>query len=152
MQERQRLYRSRSASAILYRTIAKAPTGSRPAWFDFEKDVAAVLSKMGLRVVHQAASRNGDGGVDIYAHDEAEDRVWAVQCKCYASARKVGPSVVRELAGSLYRYPAGTCGMIVTTSSFTPVALEEAVALNVKTIDGLQFVALATGKLAQGFQ
>ena len=140
---RQRLYRSRSASAILYRTLTKAPTGSRPAWFDFEKDVAVALSKMSFRVVHQAASRNGDGGVDIYAHDEVNDHVWAVQCKCYATARKVGPDVVRELAGSLHRYPEGTRGMIVTTSSYTPTALEEAAALNIKTIDGPQFVALA---------
>lgn len=147
--ERQRLYRSRSASAILYRTLAKAPHGSRPAWFDFEKDVAAVLTQLGLRVVHQAASRNGDGGVDIYAHDETEDRVWAVQCKCYASARKVGPDVVREIAGSLHRYPEGTRGMIVTTSSFTPGALEEAVALNVKTINGSQFLALGKGTLTR---
>lgn len=143
VQERQRLYRSRSASAILYHTLEKAPSGSRPAWFDFEKDVAAALFQMGLRVVHQAASRNGDGGVDIYAHDEAEDRVWAIQCKCYAPARKVGPDVVRELFGSLHRYPEGTRGMIVTTSSFTAGALEEAVALNVKTMDGLQFIALS---------
>ena len=150
-QERQRLYRSRSASAILYRALAKAPSGSRPAWFDFEKDVAAVLSQMGLRIIHQAASRNGDGGVDIYAHDEAEDRVWAVQCKCYASAQKVGPDVVRELAGSLHRYPEGTRGMIVTTSSFTAGALEEAAVLNIKTIDGLQFIALGkkAGKIAE---
>ncbi|MFZ1546782.1 MAG: restriction endonuclease [Candidatus Nitrotoga sp.] len=147
--ERQRLYRSRSASAILYRALAKAPFGSRPAWFDFEKDVATVLSQMGLRVVHQAASRNGDGGVDIYAHDETEDIVWAIQCKCYASARKVGPDVVRELAGSLHRYPEGTCGMIVTTSSFTPGAIEEAVALNIKTIDGSQFIALGNGTITR---
>jgi restriction endonuclease Mrr len=98
---------------------------------------------MSFRVVHQAASRNGDGGVDIYAHDEVNDHVWAVQCKCYATARKVGPDVVRELAGSLHRYPEGTRGMIVTTSSYTPTALEEAAALNIKTIDGPQFVALA---------
>lgn len=147
--ERQRLYRSRSASAILYRALSKAPSGSRPAWFDFEKDVAAVLSQMGLRVVHQAASRNGDGGVDIYAHDEAEDLVWAIQCKCYASARKVGPEVVRELAGSLHRYPEGTRGMIVTTSTFTPGAIEESVALNVKTIDGSQFLALGKSTLTK---
>jgi hypothetical protein len=145
--ERQRLFRSRSASAILYHTVAKAPIGSRPAWFDFEKDVAAMLSQLGLRVVHQAASRNGDGGVDIYAHDEVEDLVWAVQCKCYASARKIGPDVVRALAGSLHRYPAGTRGMIVTTSSFTSIALAEAVTLNIKTLDGLQFVALAKSTL-----
>lgn len=146
--ERQRLYRSRSVSAILYQTLAETPPGSRPAWFEFEKDVAAALSQMGLKVVHQAASRNGDGGVDIYAYDEGEDCAWAVQCKCYAPARKVGPDVVRELAGSLHRYPAGTRGLIVTTSAFTPNAMEESRALNVKTVNGLQFAALVGGQQA----
>jgi hypothetical protein len=140
--ERQRIYRSRSASAILYRVLTKAPLGSRPAWFDFEKDVAALMSGKGLTVVHQAASRRGDGGVDLYAHDEAHDRLWAIQCKCYAPARKVGPDVVRELAGSLYRYPAGARGMIVTTSSFTAAAMKEAAALNIEMVDGQAFVAL----------
>ncbi len=40
--------------------------------------------------------------------------------------------------------------MIVTTSSFTPTALEEAAALNVKTIDGPEFVALAKSILTLG--
>jgi len=142
-QERQRIYRSRSASTILYRTLEKAPHGSRPAWFDFEKDVAIALSHIGLRVVHQSASRNGDGGVDIYAHDPTEDQVWAIQCKCYASARKIGPDVVRELIGSLHKFPAGTRGMIVTTSSFTSGALEEAGAFKIKTMDGKQFIELS---------
>ena len=121
----------------------------RPAWFDFEKDVAVALSEMGLRVVHQAASRKGDGGVDIYACDEVEDIVWAIQCKCYAPARKVGPDVIRELAGSLYRYPEGTIGMVVTTSTFTQAAHDEAAALGIKTIDGIQFVSLAKSNLTK---
>jgi hypothetical protein len=138
----QRIYRSRSASAILYKYLVKAPRGTRPAWFDFEKDVAALVASKGLEVVHQAASRNGDGGVDIYAHDETNDVVWAIQCKCYAPERKIGPRVVRELAGSLYRYPDGTRGMIVTTSSLTFGALKEASALNIEVIDGDRFAAL----------
>ena len=36
--------------------------------------------------------------------------------------------------------------MIVTTSSFTPSALEEAVALKVKTVDGSQFLALGKAR------
>jgi restriction endonuclease Mrr len=96
----------------------------------------------GLRVIHQAASRRGDGGVDVFAHDETKDVLWAIQCKCYAPARKVGPDVVRELAGSLHRYPEGTRAMIVTTSSFTPAAIQEAEALRFETIDGQQFAAL----------
>jgi hypothetical protein len=141
-QQRQHIYRSRSVSAIIYRTIAKAPAGTRPAWFDFEKDVAALMVSKGLRVIHQAASRRGDGGVDVFAHDETKDVLWAIQCKCYAPARKVGPDVVRELAGSLHRYPEGTRAMIVTTSSFTPAAIQEAEALRFETIDGQQFAAL----------
>jgi HJR/Mrr/RecB family endonuclease len=141
-QQRQRIYRSRSASSILYNVLGKIPSGIRPRWFDFEKDVAAFMASKGLTVVHQAASRNGDGGVDIYAHDEANDQVWAIQCKCYALARKVGPNVVRELAGSLHRYPDGTRGMIVTSSSFTQTAIQEATALSIELLDGEQFAVL----------
>ena len=39
--------------------------------------------------------------------------------------------------------------MIVTTSSFTPSALEEAMALNVKVIDGSQFLALGKGTVTR---
>lgn len=42
--------------------------------------------------------------------------------------------------------------MIVTTSSFTPGAIEEAMALNVKTIDGSQFLALGKGTLTREFR
>ena len=140
--ERQRIYRSRSASMILYRSLVKAPPGTRPAWFDFEKDVAALMVSKGLEVVHQAASRNGDGGVDIYAHDKANDIVWAIQCKCYAPQRKIGPGIVRELFGSLHRYPEGTRGMVVTTSSLTYGALKEASALSIEVIDGDRFATL----------
>jgi restriction endonuclease Mrr len=100
------------------------------------------MEASGYNVVHQAASRNGDGGIDVYAHDEANDIVWAIQCKCYAPAKKVGPNVIRELAGSLHRYPEGTRGMIVTTSYLTPKALEEALALNFDVIEGDKFAEL----------
>lgn len=135
----QRIYRSRSASSILYKTLSKAPKGNRPKWFDFEKDVAAFMASKGFEVIHQAASRNGDGGVDVYAHDSSNDTIWAIQCKCYSPNRKVGPGIVRELAGSLHRYPDGTRGMIVTTSSLTPAALKEASVLNIEAIDGKKF-------------
>lgn len=141
-EQRVRVYRSRSASRILYDEVVRAPRGTRPAWFDFEKDVALIMSSLGLIVVHQAASGVGDGGVDIYAHDEAMDNIWAIQCKCYSPSKKVGPDVVRALAGSLHRYPDGTRGMIVTTSSLTPGALREADELKIDVIDGQRFAAL----------
>ncbi len=39
--------------------------------------------------------------------------------------------------------------MVITTSSFTPGAIEEAAVLNIKTIDGPQFIALGRGTLAK---
>jgi hypothetical protein len=49
---------------------------------------------------------------------------WAIQCKCYAPKRKVGPSVVRELIGALAAYPPGTLGMVVTTSGYSSCAVD----------------------------
>jgi hypothetical protein len=95
-----RVYRSRSASRLIFNTLQTAPLGSRPAWFEFERDCAKLLTRRGLRVIHQAADRDGDGGVDLFAVDAA-DISWVVQCKCWAQHRAVGPDVVRELAGAI---------------------------------------------------
>ena len=90
----------------------------------------------------EAASRNGDHGIDILAYDEKADVIWAIQCKCYRPDRKLGPRIVRELLGSLQSLPTGARGMIVTTSTFTTGALEEAEKHSVKTINGAEFTAL----------
>lgn len=143
--ERVRVYRSRSASRMIFTEMATAPTGSRPAWFDFEKDCLAILEKRGLKVIHQAASRDGDGGVDLYAvmNDGA---CWVIQCKCWAAHRKVGPEVVRELAGAIQLAARGSAeaakGIVITTSSFTSGAVEAAVALGYELIDGQKFASL----------
>jgi hypothetical protein len=141
LRTKQHIYRSRSATKAIFQEIAQAPKGTRPAWFDFEKDVAAMMSSKGLSIVHQSASRNGDGGVDVYAYNDANDSTWAIQCKCYASARKIGPDVIRELIGSLTRYPSGTLGMIVTTSSFTDGAKQLAKESSIEIMDGLEFAS-----------
>jgi Restriction endonuclease len=97
--EKQRIavYRSRSASRMLFEELKTAPSGSRPAWFDFEKDCAQIIGKRGWEVFHQAASRDGDGGVDLFASDGDCDYV--VQCKCWS--HPVGPEVIRELHGAI---------------------------------------------------
>lgn len=66
-QERIRIYRSRSASRMLFEVVETAPAGTRPDWFEFEKECATVLRRRGLVVRHQAAQRDGDGGIDLYA-------------------------------------------------------------------------------------
>ncbi|MDD1652861.1 MAG: restriction endonuclease [Methanomicrobiales archaeon] len=67
---------------------------------------------------------------------------WVIQCKCYAPTHKVNPSKIREMKGVLSDYPHGTRGMIVTTSSFTSGALEEAKAAEIRLVDGAEFVGL----------
>lgn len=137
--ERMRVYRSRSASRMIFDEVATAPEGTRPAWFDFEKDCARLLTARGMKVIHQAAHRDGDGGVDLFAIDR-DDVSWVVQCKCWAVHRPVGPGVVRELAGAIASADRGKAspsrGMIITTSRLTPGAASEAAALGFEVVQG----------------
>jgi len=137
--ERLRIYRSRSASQVIFEEVDRAPEGSRPAWFDFEKDCARYLRARGMRVIHQAANRDGDGGVDLYAIDE-EKQSWVVQCKCWAAHRPVGPNIVREVEGAIRLADADSsgrsAGMIITTSTFTDGATQAAGELGITLVDG----------------
>ena len=139
---RVRVYRSRSASRMIFEEVSTAPEGARPAWFEFEKDCARLLSTRGMRVVHQAAHRDGDGGVDLFAVD-ADGQSWVVQCKCWSFHRTVGPDVVRELEGAIRLADKGagspSRGMLVTTSTFTSGAVSAASTLGFELIDGRRF-------------
>jgi len=132
------IYRSRSATRMIY-DIASTPSHHQAEWFKFERDVAQYMKAKGFTVQHQSINKNGDGGVDVYAYHEAQDEIWAIQCKCYALNRPVGPNVIRELYGSLPRYPEGTRGIVVTTSNFTSGAIEEADSLGIALVNGEEF-------------
>ena len=140
------IYRSRSALQSLYTTIEDGVPQGRPLWFQFERDVSKLMERLGYDVQHVAASRRGDYGVDVYATKFTEDQIenWVIQCKCYSSKNKVGPKIVRELIGSLSHYAEPTKGMVVTTSSFTAGAIEEAKQVGIKLIDGIEFAGLLT--------
>ncbi|MBT9508373.1 MAG: restriction endonuclease [Rhodoferax sp.] len=142
---RVKIYRSRSASRMIFEEMAKAPEGSRPEWFEFEKDCARILRGQGMRVVHQAANRSGDLGVDLYAVD-ATGQSWVVQCKCWAKHRPVGPDVVRELVGAIASSDRGMTtnsrGMIITAGSFTSGAVSEAIANGFELVDGIRVAQL----------
>lgn len=140
--KRMTVYRSRSASQLIYNIVD--PGGSTDVeWFEFERDVVRLLKALGYDVKHQASNRSGDGGVDVFAYDPKANENWAIQCKCYSGHHKVGPDVIRELYGSMTSYPEGTKGMVVTTSTFTTGAEEEAQKMGITLIDGLQFADLA---------
>lgn len=135
--EREVIYRSRSAMRSLYGAAPEIVGTATSQWFLFEQDVAAVMARMGFEVDHVAASRTGDEGVDVFAEHSKSGEAWAIQCKCYAPARKIGPAVVRELIGALATYPTGTRGMIVTTSSFSSGAVALAREFNI-VLNGLR--------------
>lgn len=141
-QERVVVYRSRSASQMIFNQLDNAPVGTRPAWFDFEKDCARFLSRRGLRVVHQSIARDGDGGVDLFAVDSGGG-AYLVQCKCWSLHRQVGPEVVRELVGAIALASKGSDtparGVIITTSHFTEGSMQAATELGIELIDGYTF-------------
>ena len=137
------VYRSRSALQMIYNSVD--PGGSSDVkWFKFERDVVKLMKALGYDVQHQASYPGGDGGVDVFAYDPKGDETWAIQCKCYSAHHKVAPNIIRELYGSMARYPEGTKGMVVTTSSFTSGAEEEAQKMGITLIDGRQFADLST--------
>jgi hypothetical protein len=122
--DREIIYRSRSAMQSLYGVDMSIESNGRSNWFQFERDVQDAMMNAGFNVDHVASSKNGDAGVDVFAANSTGTEFWAIQCKCYAPKRKVGPATVRELIGALEAYPFGTCGMIVTTSGYSSGAIE----------------------------
>jgi hypothetical protein len=146
-----KVYRSRSASRMIFKELDNVPTGTRPEWFEFERDCASILARIGMEVIHQAAHRDGDGGVDLFAVD-SEGQSWVVQCKCWSPSRPVGPDVVRELAGAIQLADQGSDrpskGKIITTSTFTAGASSAAREFGFDLVDGVDFVRLLS--LTQG--
>ena len=142
------VYRSRSALRSLYSVFEEEPHERTPVeWFQFERDVKALMDALGFTVQHVAALGRGDNGVDLYATKGTDlDQVnWVIQCKCWRSTNKVGPGVVQRLVGTLAEYPTGTRGMLVTTSSFTPKARTKAEENNIRLMDGQEFLTRVSG-------
>lgn len=90
---------------------------------------------MGYKADHKAASRNGDGGIDIQASKGSEHLY--VQCKYWKDP--VGISVVREMIGTLITYPEGSCGVIVTSSELTIPAKELAIDYGIQFVENVSF-------------
>lgn len=137
------VYRSRSALASLYE-VSATPVGPPSDWFKFERDVAGVMIALGFAVVHRAAAKRGDHGIDLVAtKGKGLDEVtWCIQCKCYSANRKIGPAVIRDLLGALASSPRGTRGMLVTTSAYSSGAKQLAHESNIRLIDGSEFLQM----------
>jgi len=89
----------------------------------FEEFVAALLERLDYRPSVTPVGR--DGGIDIVATRTTPlgPELVLVQCKRYAPDKKVGEPVVKQLC-MVVEDQRATRGLIVTTSTFTSVALK----------------------------
>lgn len=144
--KRETIYRSRSALQSLYDAEVYDGSNMIPDWFKFERDVASLMEKMGYTVDHVARSKNGDEGIDLFAYRQngEQEENWIVQCKCYGK-NKIGPAVIRELAGTVSLQKQKVSGMLVTTGEITDGARQLAKEAGIQTIDGKQFLEQLQG-------
>lgn len=154
--ERERVYRSRSALALLYEAVEPlVPTGEAPSgredWFQFEADVAKLLERWGVGQVTLTPRGKTDDGIDVLGSRVVGDtvEVWLAQCRRHAPSVPVSVAEVREFLGAVADrrnlHGAATIrALFVTTSRFTPDAQNLAARNGLLTLDGAQW----TGVLA----
>lgn len=86
----------------------------------FEELIAEILASFGWKVQLTASTK--DGGYDIFAisqdNESGLETSWLVECKKYASHRKVGVEIIRALNGINIEKRAANI-MLATTSYFT---------------------------------
>lgn len=94
----------------------------------FEELVAEIFNRQGFKV--ELTPQTRDGGKDIYAvkQDGLGTSLYVIECKRYSSSNKVGVEIVRGLYGVIQAERA-TMGLIATTSTFTPDAIDFATPL-----------------------
>lgn len=99
----------------------------------FEKQVLALLKKMGFDAEMTKAS--GDGGIDIIAHkhDDIVGGKFIIQCKNWS--KPIGEPPVRDLYGVVVSENANK-SLLIAQSSFTTQAVEFANGKPLELIDG----------------
>jgi restriction system protein len=106
---------------------------------EFEHLVHNLLTRMGLQT--QLFRAGNDGGIDCVAYDPRPitGGKFVVQAKLYT--RKVPPSAVRDLFGTVVDAGA-TKGILITTSGFGPSSYQFANGKPLQLIDGTGLLAL----------
>ena len=87
----------------------------------FDCYIEMLFEAFGCEVLH--TGQTNDGGVDLIVSKNGKRGV--VQCKQYAPENKVKSYLVRDIRGTMVREGAAL-GFLVTTSTFTRQAIEEA--------------------------
>lgn len=91
--------------------------GMPPA--EFEKEVAAMYSRLGYKT--ETVGQSHDGGVDVIAKKDGD--IYLIQCKKKIT-NVVGVQEARELQGVVDAWHAKK-GILINTNRFTPEALNE---------------------------
>src|SRR5438093_3412617 len=106
---------------------------------EFENVVDRLLTKMGFSIHGRQPA--ADGGIDMVAvRDEPlTGGKYIIQCKRFSST--VGVSVVRDLYGVVHAEHANK-GILITTSSFSPSAMEFAEGKPLELLDGTRLQVL----------
>lgn len=106
---------------------------------EFEHLVQNLLTRMGVET--QVFRPSNDGGIDCVAYDPRPitGGKYVVQAKLYT--RKVPPSAVRDLFGTVVDAGA-TKGILITTSGFGPSSYQFANGKPLQLIDGTGLLAL----------
>ncbi len=88
----------------------------------FEELTAELLSREGLEVTLTPQTRDGGRDILAFADTVVGRHLYYVECKRQSAERPVGVGVVRQLYG-VVEADRATAGLLVTTSRFTPDAL-----------------------------
>ena len=131
----EKIYRSRSALQCI-QALEPVNVNARDQWFQYEVNVKDWLTSNGFMVEHLAASRVGDGGVDIQAYRDDEHLL--IQCKHWQKER-IGPRIIRELLGTLQSFPQGARGVIITSTELTAGAKHLAMEKGIQFIESIDF-------------
>lgn len=139
MTKREVIYRTKSLHGLLYvsdHESHKAVSINELSPAGFEERMSKYMGKKGWDIIDR---NNYDGGIDIRGLKEFSDGVikkLIVQCKHWK--KPIGPDVIRELIGAKEVEDDGyeKVMMVITSSRFTPGAIEVAKKHNVELIDG----------------
>ncbi|MFH2064534.1 MAG: restriction endonuclease [Pseudomonadota bacterium] len=91
----------------------------------FEELIASILEDLGFEVELTQATRDGGSDIIAYIRNAVCEYLTLVECKKYAPENKVGVGIIRQVTG-VHHIKRATKSIIVTTSFFSPDAINEA--------------------------
>jgi len=123
-------------SAITYR-LNELENNHKDGATAFELQIANLFGRLGYTVTHKGGPN--DGGIDLIIRKCGKAGI--VQCKYYSPDSPVSSPDVRNLRGAMAR-DGYNYGLLITTSTFTHPAIEEAKNSGIRLIDATALTEL----------